>query len=239
VIERGGGVTVEAAIAIGQSSCTLRSNAMTLSANSSGRADWLIPLLATRRLDSAWGICDGNGAVPLYVFLSHILWRHHINSQTEWVALQMLDRTPIECLKIDDGKMTKSCLKMAIAANLVHLVVELIRRQVSDVDDLPNYVNIPEFDEKEKAKWMEIYAANRSYFDDVVPTLHSAFENIFAPPHTKTAWLTMPKPLIALIVQFVRGPLQLQSHPIISSGSLRSQSEGDDLGGAPGTPATK
>jgi hypothetical protein len=117
--------------------------------------------------------------------------RHPQLPSTESTALQVLHQTPIEGLETFPG-----CLEFAIKRGLDNLAAELLRRNVADMAQFPNYVQ--QYQVSEPAKWMRLYKDNRTYFGDLVPTLQGSFKTI-----------VMPKPLLEIVAQFVRGPFQL------------------------------
>jgi hypothetical protein len=172
-------------------------NAMSLAASSRGRPDWVAALLSAPQLRGAWGIPDHDDRVALEVFLSSAVFEPP--SQTEWIALQVLDVTPIECLRVPKSM---SPLRTALRLGQDNLVAELIRRNVYDIDQFPTYVS-RDLLNTDSPKWMDIFHANRSYFNDILPALKIALENIVPAPHT------LPEPLLHIIAQFVRGPFQL------------------------------
>jgi hypothetical protein len=199
LIRRGGGVTLQIATRPHHQSAYIGfwSTAIFVAARSLGEGTWLIPMLATQCLRPAWGRPE-KGWVPLQAFLLNMITT---NSPTvlgsESVALQMLDQTPIEALLpyagSEDTPPLPGCLEMAVRLGMRALAIELMRRNIGDLPHCLSYVH-----NTERSKWSDLYEANRSYYTELVPTLQLCFQTI-----------VMPKPLIELVAQFVRGPFQL------------------------------
>jgi hypothetical protein len=202
VIERGGGVTLDIATIPFPIGPDRYANAMSLAARSAGRVQWIDSLLKTPPLRAAWGVRDHSGLVPLHEFLKSMpepFMRLGGDETAESAALQMLDQTPIESLVAQ--KAALGCLQLAVRLRLVHLVVELLRRNVPDLASFPTYLGW--MTQQDRAKWEHLYAENRFYHADILPILQSALDNSVSAPDG------VPKPLVALIAQFVRGPFQL------------------------------
>jgi hypothetical protein len=201
VIARGGGVTVASAT-LPQTTVGGIVNAMTLAARSPARDVYLDSLVATSSLRPVWGFSN-NGRVPLSQFLFHTWCSPGVTTvHTEALALKMLACTPIECLVSKDN-VAFNALKMAFRLRMVDLVAELLRRGVSDSDQLTHFLGEHELTDTERSAWWKVYIANHTYFTDIVPTLEMSFDTIVPPPHA------MPKPILDLIARFLRGPFEL------------------------------
>jgi hypothetical protein len=220
VIERGGGVTVSAAtqlhrIGMHYDYTPLMANALTLAVRCRTLDGCLGALLATPHLRAAWSVRNQRGLVPLHEFL---LWKFYdrvidLSREDETVALQMLQQTSIKSLTRETTEPPMSalesayrdnvgCLELAYRLGCVDLVTELMRRGVAGIDTYLTYA-AARGPKDAPGAWMAIHTANRSYFQGIVPALLASLQHIVPAPGA------VPKPLLELIAQFVRGPFEL------------------------------